>query len=230
MKRVARLRVLTLVWHRAERRAFAKKPPQEWDGLTLVKLKGMDAAYARPGADFSIYNKIIIDPIQVAFSKNWDKKRPFRSASSAPSSSRRSRRSFGKLAEETFAEVLQQEGRSADRDHAGTGRAAILRPPSSTCGRAPSIRRNRDATTSSRPARAAPRCMPSCAIRRPTSSSAAWSTGARRATPAPCAGPIPWKTPPRRAPWCPTGPASCASVTTRAEQCAPRRRRGIVAR
>ena len=56
--------------------AFAKKPPQEWDGLTLVKLKGLDAAYARPGADFSIYNKIIIDPIQVAFAKGWDKEKP----------------------------------------------------------------------------------------------------------------------------------------------------------
>ena len=28
----------------------AKKPPAEWDGLTLTKIKGIDTAYVRPGA------------------------------------------------------------------------------------------------------------------------------------------------------------------------------------
>ena len=48
----------------------AKKPPEEWDGLKLVKVKGIDAAYVRPGADISGYTKVIIDPIQVAFAKD----------------------------------------------------------------------------------------------------------------------------------------------------------------
>jgi hypothetical protein len=87
--------------------AFAKeKPMEEWDGLKLVKLKGMDAAYARPGADFSIYHKIIIDPIQVAFAKGWDKEETFSKRKLSAEQLNEIKSKVGKLAEETFAEVF----------------------------------------------------------------------------------------------------------------------------
>lgn len=42
-----------------------------WDGLVEVKPKRLDAAYLMPGADFRPYTKLMIDPVEVAFRKNW---------------------------------------------------------------------------------------------------------------------------------------------------------------
>lgn len=53
--------------------AFAENAPETWDGLVEVKSKKFDAAYLAPGADFRPYTKIMVDPTQVAFRKNWMK-------------------------------------------------------------------------------------------------------------------------------------------------------------
>lgn len=42
-----------------------------WDGLVEVKPKRVDAAFLLPGADFRTYTKIMMDPVEVAFEKNW---------------------------------------------------------------------------------------------------------------------------------------------------------------
>jgi hypothetical protein len=83
--------------------AWAKKPPDTWDGLNLVKLKGLDAAYALPGADFSIYTKIIVDPIDVAFAKNWDKEETFSRNKLSAEQLEEIKSKISKVAEETFA-------------------------------------------------------------------------------------------------------------------------------
>ena len=49
----------------------ADETPTSWDGLIEVKAKRMDAAFLLPGADFRPYTKVIIDPTQVAFQKDW---------------------------------------------------------------------------------------------------------------------------------------------------------------
>jgi hypothetical protein len=49
----------------------ADEPPQEWDGLTRVKSKQLDHVYKLPGADFSGYQRVRLDPIEVEFDKNW---------------------------------------------------------------------------------------------------------------------------------------------------------------
>jgi len=49
----------------------ADGPPETWDGLVQVKAKRMDAAYLLPGADFRPYTKLMIDPTQAAFQKDW---------------------------------------------------------------------------------------------------------------------------------------------------------------
>jgi hypothetical protein len=90
--------------------AFAKKPPQEWDGLSLVKLKGLDAAYARPGVDFTVYNKIMIDPIQVAFSKSWEKEETFSKRKLSTEQLEEIKGKISKVSEETFAQVLSEKG------------------------------------------------------------------------------------------------------------------------
>jgi hypothetical protein len=45
------------------------------DGLQKIKVKGIDLAYSRPGASLAGYNKLIIDPVEVAFRKDWDPNR-----------------------------------------------------------------------------------------------------------------------------------------------------------
>lgn len=45
--------------------------PASWDGLTKVPSKRLDAVYLLPGADFRTYTKVMLDPTEVAFKKNW---------------------------------------------------------------------------------------------------------------------------------------------------------------
>ena len=49
----------------------AAKPPDTWDGLVKVNSKRADAVYLQPGADFRGYTKVMLDPTEVAFAKNW---------------------------------------------------------------------------------------------------------------------------------------------------------------
>jgi len=49
----------------------APAPPVEWDGLQRVASKRFDLAYLQPGADFRSYSKVIVEPTEVAFHKNW---------------------------------------------------------------------------------------------------------------------------------------------------------------
>lgn len=46
-----------------------------FDGLQKIKVKGIDTAYARTGASLAGYGKLIIDPVEVAFRKDWDPSR-----------------------------------------------------------------------------------------------------------------------------------------------------------
>jgi hypothetical protein len=109
MKSPARVLVLACVALLSAVALAAKKPPEEWDGLKLVKVKGIDAAYVRPGADVSGYTKLIIDPIQVAFAKDWDKKSTVYKQKLSTAQLDEIKQKLGKLAEETFDEVLSKD-------------------------------------------------------------------------------------------------------------------------
>lgn len=51
--------------------AGAAKAPATWDGLVQVKSKRLELVYLQPGADFRTYTKVMIEPTEVAFHKNW---------------------------------------------------------------------------------------------------------------------------------------------------------------
>ena len=53
--------------------AAAAKPPLTWDGLVQVKSKRLDLVYLQPGADFRGYTKVLIEPTEVSFAKNWQR-------------------------------------------------------------------------------------------------------------------------------------------------------------
>jgi hypothetical protein len=45
--------------------------PAPYEDLVQVKSKKLDAVYLLPGADFRGYTKIMIDPVQISFRKDW---------------------------------------------------------------------------------------------------------------------------------------------------------------
>ena len=49
------------------------KQETDWSGLRKVETKKFDAAQLLPGADFKAYTKVMIDPTEAAFRKNWQK-------------------------------------------------------------------------------------------------------------------------------------------------------------
>lgn len=51
--------------------ALAADAPESWDGLVEIKPKRMDAVFLLPGADFRPYARVMIDPTEVAFHKDW---------------------------------------------------------------------------------------------------------------------------------------------------------------
>lgn len=88
--------------------------PAEWDGLQKRNVKGLDAVYVRPNVQFAPYKKVLLDPIQVEFSKNWDPN------SSTPGVSRdldatdlqKIKDGLAELFREVFAEELEKGGYS----------------------------------------------------------------------------------------------------------------------
>ena len=42
-----------------------------YDGLKRIEVKGLDLAFARPGATLAAYKKVIVEPVEVAFHKDW---------------------------------------------------------------------------------------------------------------------------------------------------------------
>ena len=48
--------------------------PLEWDGLRKVASKRLQYVYLQPGADFRGYTKVMVDPTEVSFRKNWARK------------------------------------------------------------------------------------------------------------------------------------------------------------
>lgn len=91
----------------------AASEPDTWDGLQKVKSKRMDAAYLLPGADFRVYSKLMVDPVQVAFRKNWERdvNRSSRSAGKRVTAEDAER--ARKAMSEGFAEILAEEFRKA---------------------------------------------------------------------------------------------------------------------
>jgi len=62
-----------LVWLAAPLAKAEEPKGGTWDGLVEVKPKRIDAGYLLPGADFRPYKKFMMDPVEVAFKKDWMK-------------------------------------------------------------------------------------------------------------------------------------------------------------
>jgi len=55
----------------------AQEGEANWDGLVKVEAKKLDEVYLLPQADFREYAKVLIDPTEVSFRKNWQRDQNF---------------------------------------------------------------------------------------------------------------------------------------------------------
>ncbi len=99
--------LLSLGWATA---VNAAKPPQTTeDGLELTKSKKVGLLYTRPGINLAGYTKVMLDPVQVAFSKNWDP-RDYGRLGLSSKDVQKIREDVAALAHETFDKVLTGGG------------------------------------------------------------------------------------------------------------------------
>jgi hypothetical protein len=93
--------------------AFAAKVSKEvearmsHDGLQQIKLKEVDLAYARPGASLAAYSKVMLDPVEVSFSKYWDPKRTGSNFKLSNEEREDIRSGMATIVQEEFAKTLQ---------------------------------------------------------------------------------------------------------------------------
>ncbi|HXU56210.1 MAG TPA: DUF3313 family protein [Casimicrobiaceae bacterium] len=52
---------------------YGATAPAGYDGLVAVQARNLDKLYVRPNADLSRYQKVMIDPVTVEFSKDWNR-------------------------------------------------------------------------------------------------------------------------------------------------------------
>jgi len=53
--------------------SLVARTPDSWDGLTKVEAKKLGAVYLLPQADFRSYSKVMLDPPEIAFDKDWQR-------------------------------------------------------------------------------------------------------------------------------------------------------------
>jgi len=80
------------------------------EGLTKVQVKGVDLAYRREGVNMAPYNKLILEPVEVAFHKNWDPTRPGSNLKVSKNERENIRNGVGKIVQEEFEKALKAGG------------------------------------------------------------------------------------------------------------------------
>lgn len=101
--------LLPSIAHAVEPRAQLEEAMSH-DGLEKVKVKGIDLAYSRPGASLAGYGKIIIDPVEVAFRKDWDPDRTGSRMKLDAEERENIRSGVAKIVQEEFAKEMGKGG------------------------------------------------------------------------------------------------------------------------
>ncbi len=92
------------------------------EGLAAMKVKGLDHVYAQPGADLSRYGKVMLDPVEISFSKSW---KPDPTGGPITAAEKQTiRRGLARILREELQKELMRSGRYALVDTPG---ADVLR-------------------------------------------------------------------------------------------------------
>ncbi len=78
-------------------------------GLQRTDMRGMDLAYARPGASLAPYRSVMLRPVGVSFQRNWVR------AATQATGSRMQARDFQQVADDVAASVRAEVGREFER-------------------------------------------------------------------------------------------------------------------
>ncbi|WP_310390205.1 DUF3313 family protein [Roseateles sp.] len=77
------------------------------DGLEKLKSKDADLVYARPGASLAGYTQVMLGPVDVAFAKSWDPKRPGSNFRISEEEREEIRSNVSNLVRDEFVKTLQ---------------------------------------------------------------------------------------------------------------------------
>jgi hypothetical protein len=80
------------------------------DGLQKIKVKDIDVAYARPGASLSGYKSVKLDPVEVAFRKDWNPDRTGSRLKLSADDREKIRSGLAKVVHDEFVRELQAKG------------------------------------------------------------------------------------------------------------------------
>jgi hypothetical protein len=78
-------------------------------GLQRTDMRGMDLAYARPGASLAPYRRVLLRPVDISFQRNWQR------TAAQSTGTRIAQRDFQKVADDMSAVVREQVGRELER-------------------------------------------------------------------------------------------------------------------
>jgi len=90
--------------------ATATGPETTEDGLRKINVNGIDAVYVRPGASLGAYQRILLDPVQVSFSKDWKPQQTGSYLSLSQEDREKIRSDLAELFRTTATDVLQKGG------------------------------------------------------------------------------------------------------------------------
>jgi len=85
-------------------------PETTEDGLQKVAVKGVDVVYVRAGASLAPYKRLLLDPVEVAFSKDWDPEKTGSRMKLTEEEREKIRADLAKLFTRTFKEELEKGG------------------------------------------------------------------------------------------------------------------------
>lgn len=89
----------------------SQAPPEVTeDGLQRVDSKNIDIAYVRPGATLAPYRRVMLDPSDVAFSKDWDPQKTGSRMKLSETEREKIRTGLKNLFDKTFKEELEKGG------------------------------------------------------------------------------------------------------------------------
>jgi hypothetical protein len=81
----------------------------QYDGLKQTKVKDIDLAYIRPGATLAGYSSVMLEPVEVAFRKDWDPARAGSRIKISNEDRENIRNGVAKLVYDQFATELQSK-------------------------------------------------------------------------------------------------------------------------
>jgi hypothetical protein len=80
------------------------------DGLVRTDIKGVDNAYVRPGSTLAPYRRIRLDPVQIAFSEDWDPERTGSRVKLSDAEREKIRTDLGTLFMSVFKQEVEKGG------------------------------------------------------------------------------------------------------------------------